>query len=131
MTEKKRSASAINKKNKRDGTAYESAVVNYFRDRGFEADRLRLSGKDDEGDIVVRDKVGAVAIVEAKAGVNIRPRHWFDEEAVPEAKRYADRRSLLEPPMPALAMKSHNKPVGKSLVTITLEDYVTLLGGHA
>src|SRR5699024_6135074 len=115
----------------RDGAAFETALVNYFRDRGLEADRLRTSGKEDEGDIAVRDKVGVVAIVEAKAGKNIRPRYWFDEEAVPEAKKYADRRSLLEPPMPALAMKSHNKPIGKALVTISLEHYVDLLGGNA
>ena len=122
---------AINRKNKRDGTAYETALVNYFRERGLEADRLRLGGKEDEGDIAVRDRAGVVAIVEAKAGKNIRPRYWYDEEAVPEAKKYADRRSLLEQPMPALVMKSHNKPIGKSLVTISLEHYVDLLGGSA
>lgn len=125
------STAAQNRKNKRDGTAYESALVAYFRSRGLEADRLRTSGKEDEGDIAVRDKAGVVAIIEAKAGKNIRPRFWYDEEAVPETKKYADRRSMLEPPMPALAMKSHNKSIGKSLVTISLDDYIDLLGGSA
>lgn len=124
-------SAAQNRKNKRDGTAYESAIVNYFRSRGFEADRLRTSGKEDEGDIAVRDKVGTVAIIEAKAGKNVRPRYWYEEEAVPEAKKYTDRRSLLEPPMPVLAMKSHNKSIGKSLIVISLDDYADLLGGSA
>lgn len=122
---------ATNRKNKRDGTAFESAVVKHVRSRGLEADRLRTSGKEDEGDIAIRDKVGVVAILECKAGKNIRPRHWYDEEAVPEAKKYADRRSLLEQPMPALVMKSHNKSIGKALVTVSLDHYLDLLGGSA
>lgn len=125
------SAAKQNAKNRRDGAAFESAVVKYVRERGLEADRLRLSGKQDEGDVVVRDKVGVAAVMETKAGKNLRVRHWWDEEAVPEAKNYADRRSMLEPPMPALVLKSHNKNVSKSLVVISLSDFVDLLGGHA
>ena len=75
--------------------------------------------------------MGTVAIIEAKAGKNVRPRWWYEEEAVPEAKKYTDRRSLLEPPMPVLAMKSHNKSIGKSLIVISLDDYTDLLGGSA
>lgn len=120
-----------NARNKQNGTKFETDVVDYVRKRGLEADRLRLSGKEDEGDLVIRDKAGPVAVVEAKAGKNIRPRHWYDEEAVPETKAYANKRSMLEPPMPALFMKSHNKSIGKALVTISLEHYVDLLGGSA
>lgn len=120
-----------NAKNRRDGAKFESDVVNYLRDRGFEAERLRLSGKQDEGDVTLRDKVGVAAVLELKAGKNIRPRFWYDEEAVPEAKNFATRRSMIEAPMPTLVMKSHGKSIGKALVTISLEHYLDLMGGAA
>lgn len=115
-------------KNKRDGSAYESALVNYFRERSYEADRLRLSGKEDEGDLVVRHNGKPFLIIEAKAGKNIRPRYWYDDEAVPEARNYCKRRGL--PGItPVLAMKSHNKSIGSSLITISLDDLAQLLEG--
>lgn len=120
-----------NAKNRRDGAAFESAVVNYLRDRGLEAERLRLSGKQDEGDVTLRDKVGVAAVLELKAGKNLSVRRWYDDEAVPEAQNFANRRSMIEPPMPVLVMKSHNKSIGKALVTISLEHYLDLMGGAA
>lgn len=120
-----------NAKNRRNGTAFESAIVEYVRKRGLEADRLRTSGKEDEGDLVIRDKVGVAAVAEAKSGKNLRVRFWWEEEAIPESKNYAARRSMLEPPAPALILKSHNKNISKALVVIDLETYVDLLGGKA
>lgn len=112
--------------NKRKGAAYEIALVDHFREAKFDTERLRLSGKEDEGDIVVRAG-GRRVIVEAKSGTNVRPRHWFDEEAVPEARNYSKRRDLTEDAMPVLSMKSHNKAIGKSLVVITLDEFTELL----
>lgn len=120
-----------NTKNRRAGAKFEADLVSYIRSRGLEADRLRLSGTADEGDIVIRDSVGVVAVCEAKAGTNLRVRHWWDNEAIPEARNYAARRSLLEPPAAALLMKSHNKSIGKALVTVSLDHYLDLLGGSA
>ena len=114
--------------NRRRGTQYESDLVKHFRGKGMDAERLRLSGKEDEGDIVVRVGKDQRIIVEAKSGKNIRPRFWYDEEAVPEAKNYTKRRSLSsEEVIPALVMKSHNRAIGKSLVTIDLDTFVDLL----
>ena len=36
--------------NKRMGATFELDIVKWFRGLGFNAERLRLSGKDDEGD---------------------------------------------------------------------------------
>lgn len=114
--------------NRRKGTQYESDLVRHFRGKGMDTERLRLSGKEDEGDIVVRVGKDQRIIVEAKSGKNIRPRFWFDEEAVPEAKNYTKRRSLSSGEViPALVMKSHNRAIGKSLVTIDLDTFVDLL----
>lgn len=117
-------------KNKRNGSAFETALVNYFRLKGFEADRLRLSGSGDEGDLVIRDSAGPLLVVEAKAGKNVRPRYWYDEEAVPEAANYEKHRGMRKGSMvPVLAMKAHNKSIGKSLITISLDDLNRLIGG--
>lgn len=114
--------------NRRRGTQFETDLVKHFRNRGMDTERLRLSGKEDEGDIVVRIGRDQRVIVEAKSGKNIRPRFWWNEEAVPEAKNYTKRRSLLnEEVTPALVMKEHNKAIGKSLVTIDLDTFTDLL----
>ena len=114
--------------NRRKGSQYETDLVDYFRKRKWDTERMRLSGTLDEGDLVVRLDRDHRLIVEAKSGKNIRPRFWFDEEAVPEAKNYAKRRSLLtEEAIPVLAMKSHNKAIGKSLITIDLDTFAYLL----
>lgn len=131
MTEKKRTVAQQNAKNRRDGAKYESDVTAYVRKAGFEAEGLRKAGRYDEGDLSIRDKVGVVAVAELKSGVNMRVRHWWEEEAIPEARNYANKRSLLEPPAPALIMKSHGQSVGKSLVVISLDQYLELLGASA
>lgn len=128
---KKRTVAQQNAKNRADGSRYESAVRDYLRLRGLEAEGLRKAGKYDEGDVGIRDKVGWVSAAELKAGKNIRLRYWWEEEAVPEARNFSNKRSLLEPVHPALILKSHNKPVKDSLVVISLETYATLLGGSA
>lgn len=116
-----------NTRNRRNGAKYEVDVIEFFRKKGFDAERLRLSGLQDEGDGVVR--AGDLRVVlEMKSGKNLSVRRWFEEEAVPEARNYAKRRSLLNEEVAAtLVMKSHNKAIGKSLVTIDLDTFTDLL----
>lgn len=114
-------------KNKRNGADYEIKLLNYFREHACSAERLRLAGKEDEGDLSVRasDTLPVSLVVEAKAGVNVRPRAWFNEAKV-EAKKYGERRNMPRNPKPVLIMKSHNRPVGQSLVTLSLDDFTEL-----
>lgn len=116
-----------NTRNRRNGAKYELDVIEFFRKRGADAERLRLSGLQDEGDGVVR--IGDQRILlEMKASKNLSVRRWWNEEAVPEARNYTKRRSLLnEEVTPALVMKEHNKAIGKSLVTIDLDTFADLL----
>lgn len=114
--------------NRRKGSQYETDLVKFWRERDFDTERNRLSGTLDEGDLVVRLGRRDRLVVEAKSGKNIRPRFWYEEEAVPEAKNYAKRRTLLDKEVhAALAMKTHGKSIGKSLVTIDLEFFADLL----
>lgn len=112
--------------NKRRGTAYETLLVKHFREHGFDAERNTLSGTVDEGDLTVR--VGDRRFIgEAKSGKNVRPRHWYESEAVPEAKAYGEKRGLANPAIPFVSMKTHGKAAGKSLVLISLDDFTMLL----
>jgi hypothetical protein len=63
---------------KRKGTAWESAVVGYLRDRGWpNAERRSLAGKNDRGDIA-----GVIGIViEAKSAARVELAAWLDEAA--------------------------------------------------
>lgn len=63
---------------KRKGTAWESAIAEFLRDRGWpNAERRSLAGKNDRGDIA-----GVVGIViEAKSAARVELAAWLDEAA--------------------------------------------------
>lgn len=109
-------------KNKANGTRWESDLVKHFREEwGIEADRLRLSGSTDEGDIVLRLPDGQEVIVEAKAGVNIRPKEWH-REAEKEAANYASHRKEGSAPPALVVMKKHNFNINQAYALISLKD---------
>lgn len=109
-------------RNKRNGTKYESDLVKHFReDWGVEADRLRLSGSTDEGDIIVRLPGDRKLVVEAKSGQNIRPKEWH-REAEAEAENYAAHRKAPTIPPAVVVMKKHNFNINQSYALISLKD---------
>lgn len=114
-------------KNKRNGTKWESDLVRHFREVwGVEADRLRLSGTTDEGDIVLRLPGERKIIVEAKAGVNTRPKEWH-REAIVEAENYAKHRKQDEIPPAIVVMKKHNFSTDQAYVVISLSEFRDLI----
>ena len=48
---------ATAKYNKVKGAVFETSIIQWFRELGFSAERLRLAGKDDEGDEIGRAHV--------------------------------------------------------------------------
>ncbi|MGL5852637.1 MAG: hypothetical protein ACRCZD_17800 [Phycicoccus sp.] len=77
--------------NKRKGASWETLLESEARLLGFEADRLRLAGSKDQGDLAIRVG-GQFVIVEAKnAAFQPGP---FVEEALVEAKHFAELRNL-------------------------------------
>jgi len=77
-------------KNKRAGAEWETTLMNGLRAEGFDVERLRLSGTEDEGDLVVRMSNHLRVVIEAKAGA-MHPAEFVTEAAL-EAKHYADHR---------------------------------------
>jgi len=85
-----------NQSHKRRGKGFEVDLLKWLRDRGYQAERLALAGKDDEGDLVVMIDGGVYLVLEAKApGANgkIDLSGW-SREAETEAKNFAKARNL-------------------------------------
>lgn len=113
------------------GSRYENELLKYLRGQALDAERLRLTGKEDEGDILVRfskyegELMGAVPhrlVIEAKNVKRMTLAGWV-EEARLEAQQYADHRGI-ETPSFAVVHKRAGKGVDQSFVTIPLHEYL-------
>lgn len=111
----------------RYGTDFERDVLNYLRDEGFSAERLRLTGKEDEGDIllefggalyVCQLKANRSAVTSASLGARLR-------DATTQAEAYGRHRGLTTTPTPLLIIKNPRKPIGTAYVVQTLETFVS------
>ena len=106
---------------KAKGREYEIGLVKYLRSKGYDTERLRLNGAEDEGDIVV--KIGGIPyIIEAK---NVRQTNlsgWVNEAEV-EAANYAAHREI-ELPYFFVAHKRKRHPICNSYVTVPLWQYL-------
>ncbi|MFJ7202075.1 hypothetical protein ACIQWR_00860 [Streptomyces sp. NPDC098789] len=93
---------ARNRRNKRRGSDWESELRDQLRAAGFDIERLRLTGKDDEGDHVVRRSGGRLLIIEAK-NAKFEP-GTFVREALGERDNYARHRGLVSSEVDAVAI---------------------------
>lgn len=103
---------------KRRGAGFEIDLLNHLRSEGFDVERLRLAGANDEGDLALRHAHG-VTIIEAKAPGShgrIDLAGWL-REAETEAANYA-RSRLLEPGdvTPLLVVKARQQPISHAYV---------------
>lgn len=114
-------------KNKRNGAEWELRLLRYLRKEGFAAERLRLAGRDDEGDISIVDpEVGYPVVIEAKSvgsGRPLRLSEWVKEATV-EAENYRNARMLDDRPLPVVVIKAPNKPVNEAYVVMRLDDFL-------
>lgn len=76
----------------RKGPRFETELLNGLRQSGLDVERLRLAGKLDEGDLVIKD-LGHVYVVEAKATARIDLPGYI-AEAKAEAINYAAARGV-------------------------------------
>lgn len=114
----------MSSKSRRTGSEFELRVLRWVREvAGLPAERLRLAGRNDEGDIAVQD-VGLVYLIEAKAEQKIDLSGYIREAEV-EAVNYAKARGLdPETVMPIVVVKRRNQPVEKSYVVTTLAQFL-------
>lgn len=111
-------------KNRRRGASFELDVLKWVREQAkLPAERLRLAGKNDEGDLAVTD-VDVVYVVEAKAARKFDLSGWVAESQA-EAVNYAKARGLgRDAVWPLVVIKRPNRPIGQSFVLTTLEDFL-------
>lgn len=110
---------------KRKGAQWESDLTKVLREHGLEAERLHLSGKEDEGDLVIRDRWGEV-IAEAKNEAKIDLARYV-KEAFEEADNYVQHRGLDRQEVTAVAIvKARGKGVLDGYVVTTVREYFDL-----
>ena len=114
--------------NKKKGSAFEILLMKHLRDQGLDVERLRLTGAQDEGDLVVRFDNGERLVIEAKSGALHAAQ--FVREAQAETKHYTEHRELPADLVHGVAVvKARGKGIGDAYVITTLADY--LRGHHA
>lgn len=108
--------------NKAKGAAFEIDVMKWFRGLGVLAERLRLAGKDDEGDLVVV-VTGKTYILELKNTARLDlPEFWRQAEV--EALNYAKARGIGEVPLHYVVVKRRNAGIEKAWVVQDLEQWL-------
>jgi len=109
--------------NGRKGSAFEIGVLKWLRSRGVFAERLRLSGMRDEGDIVAI-VAGKTYVLELKNRKSISlPTFW--DEACKEARNYAKARNLDDTPPAFVVIKRRNASIEKAFVIQDLKSWLS------
>lgn len=107
---------------KRRGGAFETGVLKWLRSKGVTAERLRLAGKSDEGDIVCFVS-GNPYVLELKATARLDlPQFW--REAVAEASNYAKARGITPVPPAYVIVKRRQASIDQAWVIQTLEQWI-------
>ena len=104
------------------GGAFERELMKYLREQGHDVERLRLSGKEDEGDLLVRWPSGDRLVIEAKNVKAMDLAGWVKEAEV-EAKNYAEHRGIYQPDF-AVVHKRRGKGAAEAYVTMPLREYM-------
>ncbi|XVV02744.1 hypothetical protein ACQPW3_36150 [Actinosynnema sp. CA-248983] len=116
-----------NAANRRRGAAWQSDLRNGLRGAGLDVERLVLTGKEDEGDLVVRDftKPGDFVVIEAKAGqLHVTE---FVRQALVEGSHFASHRNLDRARVASIAVvKRRGMNWKDALVLTTVGDYFGL-----
>lgn len=107
---------------KRKGAGFETAVLKWLRGKGILAERLRLAGKQDEGDIVCFVS-GSPYVLELKATARLDlPAFW--REATTEAANYAKARGISPAPPAYVIVKRRQASIDQAWVVQTLEQWI-------
>jgi Holliday junction resolvase len=113
-------------KNKAKGALFETSILKWLRSKGVSAERLRLAGKDDEGDVVCI-VAGQPYVFELKATVKMDlPQFW--REATTEAFNYAKARGLEVVPPAYVIVKRRMAGLEQSWVIQDLAQWLRVQG---
>ena len=112
--------------NKLRGARFELDLRDWWRERGFDCERLRLEGRLDEGDLVLRRHARAF-VIEAKNTEKLNVT-GFLREAECERINYQQARGVPDwSTYPLVVHKRRGKGIGDAAVLLTLNDLARLL----
>ena len=114
------------KSHKARGATFETDIKDWFREHGYDSERLARTGAKDEGDVVVRkDFLGGIGVIEAKApgqSGRIDLSGWTKEAQV-EATHYAEARGIKrEDIVSAVIIKARGKSISDAYLVLRLGD---------
>lgn len=113
---------------KRLGTSFETALLKHLRAEHYNAERLSLSGAQDEGDLLLDDSHHRRRFVlEAKNTKGFTPADWVRQAKV-EAQNYATHRGVVVPHW-AVVAKARNRPLTEAYVILNLEEWLRQIDG--
>lgn len=110
-------------KNKAKGAKWELDLLEYFRNLHLTAERMRLTGKHDEGDLMVYIDGQTVLIVEAKNEQSFKPGTWIAEANTEATNWAASRKSTLDV-VPLVIAKRRNSSTHKAYVIMELDTFM-------
>lgn len=111
--------------NRQRGARWEIDLMKGLRSIGFDAERLRLAGKDDEGDVVVRHG-GRYIVIEAK-NAKLNPTDFLRQASV-QALNFTKHRELDPTKVhPVVFVKRARTGFGQGLALLTIEEYMRLV----
>ncbi|NWF28268.1 hypothetical protein HW130_18670 [Streptomyces sp. PKU-EA00015] len=114
-----------NKTNRRKGAAWETELLAGLRSVGEDAERLRLTGAEDEGDLVIREDGGLFTVIETK-NAKFTPGPFLDE-AERERLNFAKHRGIeADRVETVVVVKRRGKGWRKAFVLTTVEAYFGL-----
>lgn len=115
------------------GKKFEADLTTVLRGDGYDVERLRLAGVEDEGDILLRLSNDSLPprdrrfVIEAKREKGFHLGTWIKEAEV-ERDHYADHRGLDRSGVGFVVVHhARGKPLSKSYVTTTLEEWLSRL----
>lgn len=109
----------------RAGKKYESDLMKLMRGDGWDVERLRLVGAEDEGDLLLRTDFTRY-VIEAKREKGFNLAGWIKEAQV-ERKNYDEHRlNILESGF-VVVHYARGKPISQSYVTTTLDEWLKRL----
>ena len=109
------------KYNKVKGATFELDIIKWFRKLGFNAERLRLAGREDEGDVVVI-VAGETYLFECKNTAKLELDNFWGQIEV-EAANYAKKRKV-KVPLHYVLWKRRRKGINQTWVIQSLEQWL-------
>ena len=101
-------------KSKAKGTAWETAVVEYLKNKGINCERRALNGADDRGDIVIFDRPSLVLECKSEKAFNLSS--YMAETAAEVFNAGGD--------FGVTILKAPRKSVGKAYVILEFDSFI-------